>query len=102
MNKLSKYAIIWGIIGIVFLVLANLAAIQHGLEPLSIIRKSLFYVFASFMLVSFIASIVLGILGVRKKEGSRVLRYIGLLFVPIFIIGFVGFIFFMAWAAFIA
>lgn len=96
MRNFSTYAIIVGIIGILLFILAGVVSIQEGSEPLSTIRGTVSNGLLGVMLLCYIVSIVLGILGFKKKEVSIVLRCIGLLFIPIVIISIVSFLLLIA------
>jgi hypothetical protein len=98
MNRLSIYAMIFGTLGIFFFILSGIpvgwnrgAAVPGGPPPLTALQVSLFYIFCGAGLLCFIISIVQGAAGFKNKTGSRFLRYSGLLFIPIIIIGSVFF-----------
>lgn len=98
MNKFSVYAMIFGALGILFFILSGVPiglnksiAVPGGPPPLTTLEVTLFYIFCGIGLLCFIASIVLGILGFKNKTGSRLVRYSGLLFIPIVIVGSISF-----------
>lgn len=101
MNRFSMYAIILGVIGILFYILSGIASIRRGMEGYSSLQLTIFYVLFASGILCFIISFIVGILGFRKNEGNKKLKYAGLFFVPIIIIFSVSFGLFIAWAAFI-
>ncbi|WP_042477615.1 hypothetical protein [Bacillus ndiopicus] len=102
MNRFSLYAITLGVAGILLFILSGVAGTQKGMVPLTTLQLTLFYVFSGTGILCFIVSFVLGILGFKKKEGHRRLRYTGLFFAPVVVIATVSFGLFISWAAFIA
>ncbi|SIT91046.1 hypothetical protein [Edaphobacillus lindanitolerans] len=94
MNRLSVYAMVFGTLGILFFILSGISAgwnrgvaVPGGPPPLTTMEVTLFYTFSGAGLLCFIVSIIQGILGFKNKTGNRLVRYSGLLFIPILIIG---------------
>ena len=97
-NK-SIYAILSGILGLVFFSVAQYMG-DH-IEVLTSAQTTGIYIFGGSGLLLFIVSIVLGVQGYRNREGSKTLGCLGAIFTPILILLIIGFFLLIGWAAFI-
>ena len=100
MNRFSMYAIILVVIGILFFILSGTAVIQNGTEEFTTLRLALFYTLFILAIICFFSSFTLGILGFKKSDENKALKFVGLFFVPIIVIASVSIGLFIAWSAF--
>ena len=99
MKNKSIYAILSGILGFFFFFIAQYMG--DDIEVLTSAQTTGIYIFYGLGLLMFIVSIVRGVQGYRKREGSKTLGCLGAIFTPILLLLTIGFFLLVGWAAFL-
>ena len=101
MKNKSIYAVIVGIVGYAFFLVAQYLADHLDSSAAELKLTSSIYILCGLGLLMFIVSIVLGVQGYQNLKGSKAIGWLGALFTPFLLILTIVYFIVIGWSAFV-